>query len=156
MNLLEGGKQTDNGLAFQEYHIVPETDNIKEAVNVGIMIQNTLREIIMKDLGNESVIFGDEGGFAPKTSDIRKPLLYLTEAIRKNNLQDKIHLALDVAASSFYQNDHYEIEGKNISSLELMKIYESLIAEFNLFSIEDPFDEEDFKNFKELKDKNKN
>ena len=65
MNLIEGGKHTDSGLAFQEYHIVPQIEDAKEAVDIAITVQNTLREIIMKDLGEESVILGDEGGFAP-------------------------------------------------------------------------------------------
>src|SRR3990167_10914784 len=66
MNLIEGGKHTDNGLAFQEYHVVPEAADAEEALQIGIKIQNTLKEIIIKELGNESVILGDEGGFAPK------------------------------------------------------------------------------------------
>ncbi len=154
MNLINGGKHAKNDLAFQEYHIVPETSNTAEAINIGIKIQNTLKEIIVKDLGEESLVLGDEGGFAPKTSDICKPLTYLTEAIEKNNLQDKVRLALDVAASSFYENGVYKIANKNVASEGLMDIYNSLISEFNLFSIEDPFDEEDFENFKKLKEKN--
>ncbi|OGI94248.1 phosphopyruvate hydratase [Candidatus Nomurabacteria bacterium RIFCSPLOWO2_01_FULL_40_18] len=156
MNLIEGGKHTDNGLAFQEYHIVPETSDVKEAVDIGIKVQNTLKEIIIKDLGEKSIILGDEGGFAPKTKDIRKPLIYLTEAIQQNNLQDKVHLALDVAASSFYKDGNYQIAGENVSKEELMKLYESLISEFNLFSIEDPFSEEDFEDFRKLKNNHKN
>lgn len=156
MNLINGGKHADNGLAFQEYHIVPQTNDVKEAVDIGMMVQNTLKEIIMKDLGEESLVLGDEGGFAPKINDIRKPLLYLSEAIKQNNLQDKVRLALDVAASSFFKNDFYKVDGKNISCGELMKIYESLIIEFNLLSIEDPFNEEDFESFKKLKENNKN
>jgi len=155
MNLLEGGKHTSNILAFQEYHIVPNTENISEAVDIGIKIQNTLQEIILKDLGEESVMLGDEGGFALKISDIRTPLVFLAEAIKKNNLDKKVKLALDVAASSFYENGVYKIAGKNVSKEELMNLYESLTAEFNIFSIEDPFDEEDFESFAELKDKNK-
>lgn len=158
MNLLEGGKHTDNGLSFQEYHIVPDSENVAEALDIGIRIQNSLKDIIIKDLGKESIILGDEGGFAPKIKDIRQPLVYLTEAIRKNNLQGKVHLALDVAASSFYRPAHagedsyYKIGEKHVSSQELMDIYNSLIAEFNLFSIEDPFNEEDFDNFSILLD----
>ncbi|MFA5792144.1 MAG: enolase C-terminal domain-like protein [Candidatus Paceibacterota bacterium] len=156
MNIINGGKHAKNNLAFQEYHIVPETESVGEAVEVGIKIQNSLKEIIKRELGEESTIFGDEGGFAPKVSDIRKPLLYLTEAIRENNLQDKVRLALDVAASSFFSNDLYKVDGKEISKEELLNIYNSLIKEFNLISIEDPFEEEDFESFKKLKENNKN
>lgn len=156
MNLLEGGKHTSNILAFQEYLLVSSAENISEAVEIGIKVQDTLKEIIKKELGDESLVLGDEGGFALKVTDVKKPLVFLTEAIRKNNLQNKVYLALDVAASSFYDDNSYKIDGKNISKEELINIYNSLVAEFNLFSIEDPFCEEDFKSFAELKKQNEN
>lgn len=156
INLIEGGKHTKNLLAFQEYHVIPNTEDVSESVDIAMKIQKSLKEIILRELGEESIVLGDEGGFAPKTSDIRNPLRYLTEAIRENNLQSKIKLALDTAASSFYNEGKYQINGKNISKEELMKIYESIIEEFDLMSIEDPFDEEDFDSFEKLKNKNKN
>ena len=156
MNLIEGGKHTNNGLSFQEYHIVPQIDDIKEAIEIGIKVQDTLKEIIIKNLGEESTALGDEGGFAPKINDIQKPFLYLTEAINKNNLQNKVRLALDVAASSFYENGSYRISGEQLSKEELMAVYNSLIKEFNLISIEDPFNEEDFESFRKLKEQHQN
>ncbi len=176
MNLINGGKHvsrspsnsfgTNNeSLAFQEYHVVPDVDNIKEAVEMGTLIQNSLKEIIRKDLGEDSLVLGDEGGYAPKISNIRKPLEYLNIALKENNLEKKVRLALDVASSSFYDNGKYKvadpenergIDGKEISKEELMSIYNSLIAEFNLLSIEDSFDEENFASFRELKETNKN
>lgn len=169
MNLINGGKHTKNDLAFQEYHIVPDIDYVNEAVEIGIKIQNTLKEMIIKELGEESVVLGDEGGFAPKITDIRKPLEYLSRAIKENGLKGKVRLALDVAASSFYNDParnafsiadagggKYKIDGKGITKEELIKIYSDLIVEFDLFSIEDPFDEEDFGSFRKLKENNKN
>ena len=156
MNLLEGGKHTKNVLAFQEYHIVPKVENISEAVEIGIKIQNSLKEIISKELGEESLMLGDEGGFAPRVSDIRKPLEFLAKTIKENNLEQKVRLALDVAASSFFSDGKYKIDGKEIPKEELLEIYNSLIEEFNLFSIEDPFEEEDFESFKKLKENCRN
>ncbi len=148
MNLINGGKHVKTfKLAFQEYHIVPDTDDVSEAVDMGIKIQNSLKEIIGKELGEDSLTLGDEGGYAPKISNIRKPLMYLNEAIKENNLEGKVRLALDVASSSFYENGKYKIEDKEVAKEELMNIYSSLIKEFNLLSIEDPFDEEDFEDF---------
>ncbi|HAS80657.1 MAG: Enolase [Candidatus Nomurabacteria bacterium GW2011_GWE1_32_28] len=155
MNLINGGKHAENNLAFQEYHVVSNTDNATEALQNGIKIQNSLKEIIEKELGKESLVLGDEGGFAPKISDIKKPLEYLTKAIKENKLESKVGLALDVAASSFYKNGLYNIGKKNISKEELMNIYDSLIVEFPIFSIEDPFEEEDFESFRKLKENNK-
>lgn len=156
MNLLEGGKHTSGSLSFQEYLIVPDTEDVREAVQIGIRISDSLKEIISKKMGKESVVFGDEGGFALRVNDVREPLLYLSEAISRNTLQDKVKISLDVAASSFFQNNSYKVNGNNISKMELLGVYNSLVKEFNLLSIEDPFEEEDFENFSELKDKNKN
>lgn len=151
MNLIEGGKHAKNKLAFQEYMVVPDTEDEAEALQLGIEIDNLLKDVIRLSLGYDSLISGDEGGFDPQTDDIRKPLELLTKVIKENNLQDKVRLALDVAASSFYQDGIYKIGGKNVSKDELMNLYQSLITEFNIFSIEDPFDEEDFESFKNLK-----
>jgi enolase len=152
MNLINGGKHVKppHVLAFQEYHVVPDTEDVKEAVEIGLKIDNTLKEIMSKELGPDSVVMGDEGGFAPKISDIRMPLVYLTEAIKQNNLQNKVRLALDVAASSFYKDGKYLIDGKELSAYDLMDVYKNLVEEFNLLSIEDPFHEEDFENFTNL------
>ncbi len=151
MNLINGGKHAKNKLAFQEYHIVPIVNDPNLAYKIGVDIKNTLKDLIYYELGADSVVMGDEGGFAPKISDIRKPLKFLQEAILKNGLDGKVRLALDVASSSFYENGEYLVDGAKISKLELMSIYGKLIEEFNLISIEDPFDEEDFESFTRLK-----
>ena len=154
MNLINGGKHAKNNLAFQEYHIVPDTEDVDEAVKIGIAIHNSLKEIILKDLDENSVVLGDEGGFAPMISDIRQPLFYLRAAIKQNELENKVRLALDVASSSFYKNGIYKIDGKDISKEELLNIYDSFFKEFNLLSIEDPFNEEDFESFGKLRENN--
>lgn len=154
MNLINGGKHAHNNLAFQEYHIVPFVDDINESVEIGLKIQTTLEKMIGEELGKEMLVLGDEGGFAPNVKNIREPLVYLSRAIKENNLEDKVRLALDVAASSFYENGTYLVDGKKISNDELMSIYNNLIEEFNLLSIEDPFDEESFDDFKKLKNEN--
>lgn len=156
MNLINGGKHAQNNLAFQEYHIVTDTENIEEAVDIGLQIQDSLKEIITEELGEDSLTLGDEGGYAPQISDIKKPLEYLTRAIEENNLQGKVHLALDVAASSFFKDNKYEVDGESIDKEKLQEIYTSLIKEFNLFSIEDPFQEEDFESFAQLKKTHQN
>lgn len=155
MNLINGGKHAKNDLAFQEYHIVTDTEDVTEAVDMGIKIQDSLKEIITEELGEDSLVLGDEGGYAPKVTDIKKPLEFLTQAIKENNLEGKVRLALDVASSSFYEEGIYKIDSKNVSKEELLEIYHSLTEEFNLLSIEDPFEEEDFESFTKLKESEK-
>lgn len=146
MNMLEGGKHAHNGVAFQEYLIVPETDNVEEAVNIGLQTINALK-IMETDADT-----GYEGGVALKADNIKTPLQYLRKVIGQN----RVHISLDCAASSFYNNEKYEVDGKGVSKEELLGIYNSLVQEFNLFSIEDAFDEEDFESFAELKKQNPN
>ncbi len=152
MNLVEGGKHADNGLAFQEYHIVPMVDSVEEALQIGKSINETLKEIIISDLGSDSTKLGDEGGFAPMVRDIEKPLVYLTQAIVENNLKSKVKLAMDVAGSAFFENEKYLVDGNSLSKEDLLSIYKSLVEEFDILSIEDPFHEEDFESFKYLKE----
>ena len=163
MNLINGGKHAKNDLSFQEYLAVPLVENVEEAVDMGIKIQNSLKKIIRNELGEESLVMGDEGGYAPLINDIREPLKYLTQAIKENNLEGKVKIAIDMAASSFYENGKYEIENfKHVKGVEneeitkdkLLDLYNSLAKEFDLISVEDAFNEEDFESFEKLKEAN--
>lgn len=155
MNLINGGKHAFNKLAFQEYHIVPDVSSVSEGVEMGIKIQNSLKELIEKDLGKNSLKLGDEGGFAPEIGDIALPLKYFKEAVEINHLTGRVRFALDVASTSFYKDGSYRVGGKEINRKELLDIYSQLITEFDLLSIEDPFEEEDFFGFKDLKNTEK-
>lgn len=152
MNLVNGGKHAKTGLAFQEYHIIPQTDDIGEALNIATAVQFALREGLVAELGAPSANFGDEGGFVPDVKSVRKPLELLTDAIRKTKYTDKVRLSLDVASSSFYKDGAYEMEGRRVPPAELTGLYRTLIKDFSLFSVEDAFFEEDFEDFASLKE----
>src|SRR3989344_2890946 len=160
MNMFEGGKHAGNQLSFQEYLLVPETSDVKEAVQCGVKVQNTLEKILKEEFGFSAIPRGHEGGLAPEINLVRLPLVYLQKAIRENNLEGKVKIALDVAASSFFipvrpgGNDSYQVDEKNISRDELMALYGSLIKEFDLISIEGPFEQEDFDSFAKLGENN--
>lgn len=151
MNLVNGGRHAAGGAAFQEYILVPNTEDAKEAVALGMRVQTTLKEIISQRYGADSLAYGDEGGFAVKTSDVKEPLRMLRDAVKQNGLENEVRLALDVAANSFYTDGAYLIAGEKISKEALLQIYKELVDEFNLLSIEDPFQEEDFESFAELR-----
>jgi enolase len=151
MNLINGGKHATNGLAFQEYHIVPECPTAQEAYDLGVQVYETLEDRISELFGQDALILGDEGGFAPPLSDVKAPLGLLAETVQELHLQDKISYALDVAASSFYIDGKYDIAGKQISKEELASVYAILCDQFPMLSIEDPFEEEDFESFTALR-----
>lgn len=157
INLINGGQHSQSQLAFQEYHIVPQTDDIEEALNNAAAVQRELKKVLIKEFGSPSANLGDEGGFVPQTDLVSQPLEILTQVIKSLGLESKIKLALDVAASSFYniEKKNYLFDQKEFNSQELMDFYESLIQKFFLVSIEDPFYEEDFESFALLSSKEK-
>ncbi|OGY64145.1 MAG: phosphopyruvate hydratase [Candidatus Harrisonbacteria bacterium RIFCSPHIGHO2_02_FULL_42_16] len=150
MNLINGGKHAKNNLAFQEYLVVPQTNFVKDALKFGCRVLAELKKIVVKKYGKASFEIGDEGGLAPAISDVEEPLRLLAEAARKvGGLKWK--LALDVAATSFYKNKKYTIAGKKLPAEKLLEFYKKIINKYPLLSIEDPFQEEDFKNFSRFK-----
>jgi enolase len=151
MNLCNGGKHAKTPLAFQEYHIIPQFDDVREALSAATAVQAALRDKLVAALGPSSANFGDEGGFVPNTADVRLPLELLAAALKELNLTDKVKLSLDIAASSFYENGVYAIGDEKLSSDAILQKYLALAKEFSIFSIEDPFAEEDFADFAAVK-----
>ncbi|MBD3252763.1 phosphopyruvate hydratase [Candidatus Pacearchaeota archaeon] len=146
-NVINGGAHAGNNLNFQEYMIVPNTGSFKEALRYSSEIYHHLKKIIKSRYGKNAVNVGDEGGFAPLIDSIEEPLILLQQAIEKAGYKSKIKIALDVAASEFFKNNKYELEGKKLNRDELIKIYKKLIENYDIISIEDPFDQNDWNSF---------
>ncbi len=150
MNLINGGKHAGTRLAFQEYHVVPMVDTVEEALEIGVMLQRKLHTLLAEKVGRSAIGYGDEGGFVPDVEDVRLPLELLTDAISQTGNEDRVRLSLDVAASSFYTDGKYAVGDDVMSAEQLFDMYVAMQKDFNFFSIEDPFDEEDFDNFAKL------
>lgn len=149
MNLINGGKHAASRLAFQEYKVVPQTDNIEEALNIGTAMMHALKKEIIAECGVASANIGDEGGFAPDMNSVRKPLELLMRVAEETGHANKIKFALDIAASSFGDGT-YEIDGKKITTAELETFIRGIIRDFPMLYIEDPFHEEAFDDFARL------
>ena len=150
MNLINGGLHSSSRLAFQEYHLVPQVESAEEALEIGVSVMRELKKIIRAELSASFANIGDEGGFAPDIEDVELPLELMKRASEQAKVFDKVKFALDVAASSFFENGKYKVGGKEISAEELAKIYEDISAKYPMLAIEDPFAEEDFENFAKL------
>ena len=152
MNLINGGKHAATRVAFQEYKVVPETEDIAEAVNIGTTIMHALKKRIAKDYGAVNANVGDEGGFAPDLDSVRKPLELFMETAADLNLDGRIKVALDVAASSFYdpKADRYAFDGADRTAAELEATLRGIIKDFPVLYIEDPFNEDKFADFARL------
>ena len=152
MNILNGGAHADNNLDFQEFMIIPEADTIKERIRMGSEIFHTLKNVL-NNKGYATGV-GDEGGFAPDLKGNKEALDLICEAIKKAGYipGENVFLALDVAASEFYENGRYVLksEGRSYNSEELVDYLEELVDEYPIVSIEDGLNETDYEGFKIL------
>lgn len=147
MNILNGGKHADNGLAFQEFMIRPVgASSFHEALRFGAEIFHTLKTILHKKKLSTAV--GDEGGFAPALSSHEEALDLILEAIEKAGYQagKDVTLALDCAASEFYSKGTYL--GKSVS--EQIAYLKKLTQKYPIDSIEDGLDQNDWGGWKVL------
>jgi len=156
MNVINGGKHAANSLAVQEFLIFPTGfPSFSEALRAGAEVYHALAGKILKKYGKGSTSLGDEGGFAPQCADSREALSLLESAIRECGYRKKVRLAIDAAASSFYdpKAKRYLIDGKRLSAGELLDYWAGLAGDYSLASIEDPFEEESFADFALLRKK---
>jgi enolase len=149
MNILNGGSHADSNVDIQEFMIAPiGAESFSEAVRWGAEVYHTLKTVL-KSRGLATGL-GDEGGFAPNLGSNREALDLILEAVKQAGFapgQD-IALALDVAASEFYKDGHYEFEGEQRSAAQMTEYYEDLVASYPLVSIEDPLFEDDWAGWK--------
>ncbi|AKB55116.1 phosphopyruvate hydratase [Methanosarcina sp. A14] len=152
MNVLNGGKHAGNDLAIQEFMIQPKgAETFYEALQMGAEIYHVLGKILEKKYGRSSTNVGYEGGYAPKMSESTEALDALAQAIEEAGYTDtEVTIGLDAAASEFYEDEAYSIDGKKRSAPELMDYYVELVNSYPILSIEDPFYEEAFEDFEAL------
>ncbi len=145
MNIINGGAHADNNLDFQEFMIVPHGfKKFSDAIRAGVEVFHNLKLLLIKNSYSTSV--GDEGGFAPNLKSNEEAIEFIIKAIKKTGYKPgkEISIALDAAASEFYEKKKYRIENKLISSQELIDIYINWVKKYPVISIEDPLSENDW------------
>ncbi|MBI4151766.1 phosphopyruvate hydratase [Candidatus Woesearchaeota archaeon] len=150
-NVINGGKHASSALAIQECMIVPNYSSCRENLRASSEIYHALQKLIHTKYGSTGV--GDEGGFAPPLKRTEDALQLLRAAILTAGYRGKVDLALDCAASSFYKQKNYHLERRKMNAQKLLDFYLHLIQKYNIISIEDPFHEEDFTHYAELRRK---
>jgi len=156
MNILNGGKHADNNVDLQEFMVMPVgAKSFREAIRMGAEVFHSLKAVLKKKKLNTSV--GDEGGFAPDLRSNEDALKAVVEAIRQAGYRPGLDvcIALDPAASSFYQNGKYVLasEGKKLSSAEMVDYYARLIKRYPIISLEDGLAEDDWSGWKLMNQK---
>ncbi len=152
LNVLNGGAHAPNQLDFQEFMICPlGATSLREAVRAGAETYAALRKLLTA--GGHATGLGDEGGFAPNLAEPEEVLALIVAAIEAAGYPtgaDGIAIALDPAASEFYSDGAYKVNGASLSSGEMIARYAEMIDRFPIWSIEDGLGEQDSAGWKQL------
>jgi len=135
-NILNGGKHAENNLSVQEFMVLPTMDSFKENLSVGEKIYLKLSKAL------EGSPIGDEGGFAPSIKGTEEALNLLVQAIEQSGYNAQI--GLDCAATEFYTNGKYVIDGKKMDAKEIGDFYKRIIKKYPIILVEDPFSQDDY------------
>jgi enolase len=153
MNIINGGAHADNPIDLQEFMILPvAAPSFAEALRMGVEVFQALKAEL-KAAGHSTNV-GDEGGFAPNLASADKALATIMKAIERAGYKpgEQVALGLDAAASEFYKNGKYamEGEGKTLDAGGMVKFYEELVKRYPIVSIEDGMAEDDWQGWAEL------
>ncbi len=154
MNILNGGLHADNNVDLQEFMIMPKgACCFREGLRMGAEVFHSLKSVL-KSKGLDTAV-GDEGGFAPNVRSNEEAVEVILQAVEKAGYKagKDIFLALDPAASSFFEKDHYVLEAEakpNKSSEEMVDFYAGWVKKYPIISIEDGLAEDDWAGWKKL------
>ncbi len=146
LNVLNGGAHAANPLDIQEFMVVPAgLPSFSAALRAGVEVYQTLKKVL--SARGLSTNVGDEGGFAPNLSGSREALDLLMTAIERAGHRpgEEIALALDVAATEFYRDGAYQLEGRSLGAAGMVDFYQELVDTYPIVSIEDGLSEDDWK-----------
>jgi enolase len=156
MNILNGGAHAHNNVDFQEFMIVPlGAERFSEALRMGAEIFHTLKSVLQ--IKGYATGVGDEGGFAPNLDSNEEAIETIIEAIGQAgyNVGSDVLLALDPAASEFYDDGSYvfkKSDGRKLSSAEMISFWKDWVRKYPIISIEDGLAENDWDGWKALTD----
>ena len=152
MNIINGGAHADNPLQIQEFMIVPaKAESFAESLRIGAEVFHALKKLLSAE--GLAVNVGDEGGFAPNLATIDSALAMIMKAIATAGYRagEEVFLALDAAATEFYQDGKYQAEIDHFTDGEgLIRLWEGLVSRYPIVSIEDGMAEDDWQGWSEL------
>jgi enolase len=151
LNVLNGGQHAGNDLAIQEFMILPKGAScFSEGLRMAAETYHALGKILQGRYGVGATNVGYEGGYAPPLNKTCDALDSLMSALDATGYDKEIGIGMDAAASSFYKNGSYAVDGKKLSSGEMVDFYADLVATYPIVLIEDPFEEEGYDDFAAL------
>jgi len=154
MNVINGGSHADNKIDIQEFMIVPaKFPTFAESFRAGAEIFHALKSLL-KEAGHATGV-GDEGGFAPNLDGSEQTLEFIVKAIKKAGYEPggNVFIALDAAASEFYKDGKYHVDGSVNDINAMIGYYTNLVEKFPIVSLEDPLAEDDWDGWLALTEK---
>jgi len=154
MNVINGGKHAGIENDFQEHMIMPiKTNSFHDALRMCSETYHTLKKLLKEKFGYRAIQVGDEGGFVPPLDNIKDRLEFILKSIEELGYEKKFALAIDAAASEFYNDGKYKVLNRDYSSSELTEFYLELCGNYPLISIEDGLAEDDWEGWSRLTSK---
>src|SRR5690606_7206039 len=144
MNIINGGAHASNNLDIQEFMIVPHMKkSFSENFRAGVEVFHALKKVL--DSAGHSTNVGDEGGFAPNLGSHEEAVDCILKAIENAGYKPGVDISLsfDSAASEFFKDGKYQMQGKTLSSEDMVSYYSTLTSKYPIYSIEDGLDEAD-------------
>jgi len=145
MNIINGGEHASNNLDIQEFMIIPHMKkSFAENLRAGVEVFHNLKKVL-SDKGYSTNV-GDEGGFAPDLKSHEEAVELILSSVEKAGYRpsEDISLCFDAAASEFFKDGKYQMQGKQFTSDEMIEYYEGIIKKYPVYSIEDGLAEADF------------
>lgn len=151
MNIINGGAHANNGIDFQEFMIMPlGFDTFSDGLRAGVEVFHNLKKIL--EAKGLSTAVGDEGGFAPDIKNTEEAVEVILKAIEQAGYTpgDEIKIAFDCAATEFFKNGVYDVDGKKLKAAEMVAFLAGLVDKYPICSIEDGCSEDDWDGWKML------
>jgi enolase len=153
MNVINGGLHAGTELKIQEFHFIPlGAKTFSEAIRINVEAYHELKKLIEIGFGKKATNVGDEGGFALPLDHTEDALDLMVNAIEELGYEKKILLGIDAAATSLFnkKTETYSFDGEGFPAGEMIHYWQNLCKKYPIISIEDPFQEQDFKSFADL------
>jgi len=149
LNVINGGAHAQNSIDLQEFMVVPAgAASFAEALQVGSEVFHALRALL-HERGLATAV-GDEGGFAPDLGSSDEAIEAVLEAAARAGHRDRVAIALDPAASEFFEDEHYRFEGRDEDGSGMVAFWDDLASRHPVVSLEDPLAEDDWETWRAL------
>jgi len=151
-NVINGGKHAGQENSIQEHMLMPiGAKSFSEGIRMAAETYHCLKDMLKKKFGAGATLIGDEGGFAPKElRTVEERLDIMSEALKQAGYENEISFTLDPAASEFFKDGVYIVEGKRMNGTEMVDFYADLVKTYPIVSIEDGLAEDDWQSWQEM------